>query len=474
MRVVVVGAYGFIGRGITAALLSAGHEVIGAGRDVRLGRRLIPGIKWIQTDFNKDLDGALWAARFAALGGPVDAVVNAVGILQSDLRDKADNVHSAGARALFDGAEDAGIARIIHISATTLTMPAQPAKAGDETLQAGAGVAAGEAGGQIQEGAATEESPLFEKPVPTDYALSKLEGEAYLEKSGLDYVIVRPSLVIGPGSTGGAMLMRGLAGLPFVIPLPSGGGQLFQPVMLDDLAAAVVKLVEGDVAVPADRIFYAVGPEVLSLRDVVRGFRRWLGFGRSLTVPVPRFLMLPLLKLGDLAALFGNRSSLRTASLEQMNYFTAHDPAPFAQILGSSPAGLDDYLARTPADLPDRQSARTVFLWPLLKWVMGLSLIVLGVEGLYDIGAAGIGETLGAPGGVVQTMDGALSILAGGLFLSNRWMRLGGTLKIMLLLITGFVGLSYAPFGLNIISALLGIFLPILMIAVVMGLNEKR
>jgi len=34
MRVWVTGAYGFLGRGIVDALLSSGHSVIGAGRDL--------------------------------------------------------------------------------------------------------------------------------------------------------------------------------------------------------------------------------------------------------------------------------------------------------------------------------------------------------------------------------------------------------------------------------------------------------
>lgn len=44
MKCVVAGAYGFIGQAIARALMAAGHEVIGAGRNLALGRRLLPGI----------------------------------------------------------------------------------------------------------------------------------------------------------------------------------------------------------------------------------------------------------------------------------------------------------------------------------------------------------------------------------------------------------------------------------------------
>ncbi len=101
MKILVTGAYGFIGRGVVQALLQAGHEVRGAGRDLDLGRRLIPEIEWIFADFNYDLDPQTWVQRFQAQTDPIDGVVNCVGILQSDLRDKSDKVHETGAKALF-------------------------------------------------------------------------------------------------------------------------------------------------------------------------------------------------------------------------------------------------------------------------------------------------------------------------------------------------------------------------------------
>ena len=71
---------------------------------------------------------------------------------------------------------------------------------------------------------------------------SKAKADAALETLELNWLIVKPSLVIGRGSYGGTSLMRGLAGLPFVLPLPGEGRERFQPIELDDLAAGVAKL----------------------------------------------------------------------------------------------------------------------------------------------------------------------------------------------------------------------------------------
>ena len=42
MKCLVTGGYGFIGRGVVQALLRAGYEVTGAGRDLELAERLVP------------------------------------------------------------------------------------------------------------------------------------------------------------------------------------------------------------------------------------------------------------------------------------------------------------------------------------------------------------------------------------------------------------------------------------------------
>ncbi len=437
MKCLVAGAYGFIGRGVVAALVRSGHEVIGAGRDLDLGQRLVPGIEWIHCDFNHDLDPGLWAAR---LDG-VEAVVNCVGILQSDLRDNAARVHGAGARALFKGAEEAGVSRLVHISATTLDETADGVE--DET-----------------------------RIVP-EYAASKLAGEAYLKATNLDWTIVRPDLVLGAQSTGGALLMRGLAGLPLMTPVPGDGGQKFQPVAIDDLADAVTALVEG--GAHKGETIYAVGPETLTLREILLNFRRWLGFAGVPVLPVPRLLIKAMLLAGDGLALLGNRTALRSASLTQMERFWPHDSAALAGLIGREPVGMNEFLSQQPATFPDRMHARGFFLLPSLRWVVGLSWIFEGYEALVQsAAAAGIG-TLALTAAVSwQGVAALLTMLCGVFFLSNRWMRIGGLVKAALIVAAGAVTMSYVDSFSQFLGVAFGVAVPVLLIFVLMGLNEKR
>lgn len=434
MRILVVGAYGFIGRGVVLAFLRSGAEVIGAGRDLALGRRLLPEIEWIFTDFNRDLEAVDWAERLDQIEGGVDAIVNCVGILQSDFQDKAKLVHGVGARALFKGAEMAGVRRLIHISAATI-------EGGDELPLSG-------------------------------YAASKLAGEAALAETKLDWVIVRPDLVLGQGSYGGALMLQGLAGLPFVIPVPHPGLQKFQPIALHDLADGIVRLCEDENQTYKRKILYAVGPEVLRLSEIIQHYRRWLGFGPARLIYVPRFLVKVGLWVGDFVALFGNRGAFRSTSLVQMERFAAQDPREFENCLGRPLSTLALRLAAQPAGMPERQYARTAFVWPLLQWVLGLSWIVSGFDHFIAEGLAGFdGFQLRAS---FASIEAGLSILCGGLFLSKKWLRIGGLVKMGLILIAGGISIFYVDGLSSGVHWGLGFALPLLVIALVMGMSERR
>ncbi len=459
MKCLVAGGYGFIGRGVVRALIEAGHEVTCAGRDVELGRRLIPDINWIYCDFNHDLNPDLWAERLEGF----DAVVNAVGILQSDLKDEAEMVHGEGARALFLGADFAGVKRLVHISATT--------------------VGKAEASGNSE-----QESVIIEQPSNhlTEYEASKLTGEVYLAETKLNWTIVRPDLVLGNGSMGGGALMQGLAGLPFVMPVPAPGTQSFQPITLEDLSSGIVRLVEDETEY-AGQTLYAVGPEVVPLAEIVRHYRRWLGFDEARTVLMPRFILRPILWLGDLAALFGNRSALRSTSLYEMDKFEPHDSKHFEALLGKELTTIDTFLRAQISTVVERQFARIYFLLPLVRVVLGFWWIFEGFEGGQSVGSFdllfdqtkafsdGLMAAFTAPlHSYVTVVFALLSMLCGVLFLSRPWMRFAGSLKIMTLLIVGIFNISYIGSVETFLGWGISMLVPILLILLLIGLYEKR
>jgi uncharacterized protein YbjT (DUF2867 family) len=347
MRVLIAGASGFIGSHFAAHLQAAGHEVRAAARGVEAARKRAPQLDWVGCDFRRDtIDD--WLPRLT----DIDVVINCVGVLQDGLGDSSRKVHVDGAMALFKACEQAGVGRVLHISAV------------------GVDTAAG-----------------------SDYARDKLAGEAALAARDLDWLILRPSLVVARNVYGGTALVRSLCGIPFVTPVV-GGEQVFRPIGMDDLCEAVAGLIEP--GAPARTSFDLAGPERVSLADTVRGYRRWLGFGDSRIWAVPRWLARPAFLFGDLLGWMGVRTSMRTNALKQLDFDVEGDPTDWLAATGAKPRGFHDWLAANPAGLQDRWHARLGLARPLARWVLGLYWLLTGVLALtiardhaYSVLAAG-------------------------------------------------------------------------------------
>ncbi len=399
MRCLVTGGYGFIGSEVVAALRREGLTVIGCGRDLELTRRINPDIEWIACDFNIDVTQAHWAPRLAG----IDVLVNCVGILQGSLRDRPERIHTQATIALFEAAVAAGVRRIVHISAVSA-----------------------------------------ETGVPTAYARSKAKADAALGKLDANWLIVKPSLVIGRGAFGGTSLMRGLAGLPFVLLLPGKGRERFQPIALDDLGCGIARL--GASSEPSRTTLNAAGPETIALRDILIAYRSWLGFGSARVVALPLPLLRLLLCLGDAAGTIGYVTSARMTSLEQLRYDTLVDGTEFAAACGRV-KGFKETLAAWPATLQDRLHARSFFAVPLLQVTTSLFWILTGVLTLTPASFASAtalvtGAGLGA--GLAKTLVATASVIdivLGALFLLPNWVRRAGAAQLLLSAIY-LVGLS--------------------------------
>jgi hypothetical protein len=217
--------------------------------------------------------------------------------------------------------------------------------------------------------------------VDTDYARSKLRGEAELKRTKLRWTILRPSLVYGDGSYGGTSLIRGMAGLPWVIPVPGDGSFPFAPIHACDLARAVRTVCENDTF--AGQTLEPAGPQTLILRDLLVGYRLWLGFGRACLVPIPMIAMHLLGRLGDLFSV----GPIATNSIRQMIAGNAGDGAAFAAAVGFTPRSLDDALRDRPAQVQDRWHARLFFLAPLATATLLAMWIASAILGLTHGGA---------------------------------------------------------------------------------------
>lgn len=287
MKVLVCGASGFVGQAVCARLEAAGHVVL---RGMRSGGD-------VAVDFAHDGDPAAWMARLAG----VEVVVNAVGVIRDSAKARFSEVHHRAPAALFTAAAALGLRRIVQISAL---------------------------------GAASGDTPYF---------ASKRAADEHLAGLGVDWIILRPSLVFGAGGASTKMFCT-LAALP-AVPLPAVANARYQPVHIDDLADAVLGAVEGRAA--PGSIVDVVALDAPSLPAMLSAYRRGLGKAgctrsaklRTVTVPAP---------IVALAARIGDWLPKAVLTSDTWRMLRAGSSAPsdgITRLLGRPPRAIGNFFA---------------------------------------------------------------------------------------------------------------------------------
>jgi uncharacterized protein YbjT (DUF2867 family) len=406
MNILLTGANGFIGRYLLAGLQAAGHHVVPAVRYPAETDRLLPAARSIKVDFNRDIRPSDWSPRLIG----IDAVINCAGILQGRPGQSIEAIHATAPKALFTACRQAGVKRVIQISAISA-----------------------------------------EHSAGTAYASTKREADNFLAASDLDWVILRPSLVYAEGAYGGTALFRALAALPFLIPVIGRGDQAFQPIHIDDLTATILAILER----PAIRRVAVdpVGPETLTMRRILLDLRRWLGFSRVPVVEVPLALVRAAARAGDILG-----GTVNTTALRQLEFGNVGSLERFLDATGIQPRRWHDALLARPSQSQDRWHARIYFLRPLLRLALAALWIVSGLVGLLQPASA-ISSILasfglvGAGGSAILWASCLLDVFIG-IALIIR-LRPGPLAVVQLAVILGYtIGLTYArpalwfdPFG---------------------------
>lgn len=398
MKILVIGATGLVGSAVCAGLATGGHNVISA---VRPGKQPDGGLgTWVEVDIAKAVEPSDWLPHLEG----IDAVVNCAGALQEGMRHNMTAVHAQGPRALFSACEQSGVRRIIHFSAIGV-----------------------------------------DRQQPSAFSRTKLSGDMALMETNLDWVILRPAVILGDAAFGSSALFRGLAALPVLPEMPSTGK--LQVVQLENVTETVLRLV--DKADPSKLSLEIVGPQPLDFDEIVARYRRWLGWSPAKRYLLPRPLASLLYRLGDIAGLLGWRPPVRSTAAREIVRGAVGDPTDWTAATGIRPLSLDDALARRPVSVQERWFAKLYFLKPVIFLLLPLFWIATGIisltsgfeEGVELMLAGGAGW-LAAP----SVVAGALAdIVVGCAIALRRTARWGLYAAVLLSLFYAAAGTAILP-----------------------------
>lgn len=264
-RVLVTGGEGFLGSHLIPRLLSQGHLVRATYHDPEgPGRRAAPGIDWRRVDVCVE-------KQIAGLAEECDVVVHLAGLFTATDAMTLARVHGTGTRHLVWEAERAGVQRFVHVSV------------------------------------------LGARPGDADYLGTKFDAETAVISSDLPTVVLRPSVVYGPGDRFTSSILAILRRMP-VFPLPGAGRFRLQPLAVEDMIDALSQCVERDDL--DGREFDVAGPEPLTFREIVRIVAELSGLRRPL-LPLPAGPMLGMIR-------FAHRTGLPAPfSSEQLALFAS-------------------------------------------------------------------------------------------------------------------------------------------------------
>ena len=217
-KIFLTGATGFVGKHLLNALIKEGMEVkcCVRGNNIRKVKTIEErgGIPVTECDV-RDIESLRRGIRGAKY------VIHLVGIIREKCEETFEKIHLEGTRNLVTAAKEEGIEKFLHISA----IGANPGE-----------------------------------KIP--YLKTKGEAENIIRNSDLNFVILRPSIILGKGSHLINLFLKTMRLFHF-FPLPDGGNFLLSPVWIGDVVESFIKSLKEDIT----GTFDLCGPDIITYRE---------------------------------------------------------------------------------------------------------------------------------------------------------------------------------------------------------------
>lgn len=298
MRILVIGASGYIASRTIPLLLAAGHEVVAAARTPAK----LDWFWWREHVTARSLDVLDEESIRGAVARDLDAIVYLVHGMAGDGFQDTDR---QAASAVRDAADTSGIDRIVYVSGIIPDIPREDLS---EHLQ------------------------------------SRLEVEQILSQTRGSTITLRAAMIIGAGSTSYSLMSQLARRLPVTV-LPDWMNHLVEPLAVADLAAAITGALTAPIA-GGSRYFDVGGGEKLPYPALIARFLA----ANNLERPSIRVPLVPQALVGEIAARVADvpDSTVRALIESLREDMVATDRRWIGELVGSThtPTTIDEALRR--------------------------------------------------------------------------------------------------------------------------------
>jgi nucleoside-diphosphate-sugar epimerase len=221
----VTGANGYLGSYVCREMISKGKPVLALKYD-HYASVIIdnPLIEYVYCDITRPV---LPQLSEAIQNKKIEAIINTAALLGSKDYEKNYAVNAKGVENLVEFARQTGIKRFIQVSSVVVIK-------------------------------------TFKGP----YGETKLIGQQMLEKSGLDYTVFIPAMILGPEGLGINRILKNVFRFPVIVPIIGSGSQTQHPIFVKDFAKYIVIALDQPKA--SGKVYQIAGDRVISFRDLIR------------------------------------------------------------------------------------------------------------------------------------------------------------------------------------------------------------
>jgi len=299
LKIIIPGAAGLVGQNLIIELKKQGYTNIVAldkyRENLEMLEKLHPDITVIEADVSEPGD---WQQAFA--GG--DVVVMLQAQIGSKYSDDFIRNNTRSAECVVDTMKQQKIPYIVHIS-----------------------------------------SSVVESAADDDYTNTKKAQERIVLESGLDYTMLRPTLMFGWFDRKHlGWLSRFMKKVP-LFPIPGSGKVTRQPLYVVDFCRIIVSAIRSG---PHNKIFDITGREKITYVDIIRKIKSTVG-AKCVILSIPYSLFWILLKI---YAMFDSNPPFTTDQLEALVAADEFEVIPWWDIFNVKPTPFDEAIRETFCD----------------------------------------------------------------------------------------------------------------------------